>query len=364
MMLFSNRFISLAVTAVLIGAVYAAPARAQTSMSAGNHDASLDARLDDGASIIMYHRFGENDYPTTNTRLEQIDAHIAELESGEYTPLSLAEIVKRVKSGEAFPRKSVGVSIDDAYRSVYTEAWPRFKKAGIPFTLFVATDPVDRGLSRYMTWDMIREIAADPLVTIGSQTATHLHMNDSSDAQNMSDLETSNARFKDELGSVPELIAYPYGEFSQAVIETVKKAGFIAGFGQHSGAFASGDDAFTLPRFAMNETYGDLGRLKTAAGALPILAQDVIPQETIVDPNGNPPYIGFTIPDDLPRADQLACFSNHEGKLKLEHLGPRIEVRMSEKLPQGRTRLNCTMPAFGPGNDGRWRWFGLLLYVK
>ena len=320
---------------------------------------------DDGASIIMYHRFGENDYPTTNTRLEQLDAHIAELKNGNYTVLPLSNIIARLKNGDNFPLKSVGVTVDDAYRSVYTEAWPRFKKAGIPLTLFVATDPVDQGLSRYMSWDQIREMAADPLVTIGSQTASHLHMADSSDEQNMAELKTSNQRFREELGYAPTLIAYPYGEFSNATIATVKTAGFIAAFGQHSGAFGSSDttqdDIYRLPRFAMNETYGEVSRLRTAAGALPIPVQDLVPQDTLVDPNGNPPYVGFTIPADLPRADQLACFSNQEGKLKLERLGPRIEVRMSHKLPAGRTRLNCTLPA---GNNGRWRWFGQLLYIK
>jgi len=327
---------------------------------------------DDGASIVMYHRFGEDDYPTTNIRLEQLDAHIAELKNGDYTVLSLGEIVTRLKAGKRFPLKSVGVTIDDAYRSVYTEAWPRFKKAGIPFTLFVATNPVDQGLSRYMTWEQIREIAADPLVTIGSQTASHLHMADNTDARNMADIEASNQRFRTELGYVPELIAYPYGEFSQRVIETVKRAGFVAGFGQHSGAFGAteilggdtGDtmdnDIYRLPRFAMNENYGNVARLRTAASALPIPVQDAIPQDTMVDPNGNPPYIGFTLPQGLTRTEQMACFSNHEGKLKLERLGPRIEVRMTQKLPQGRTRLNCTMPA----GEGRWRWFGMLLYVK
>lgn len=346
-----HRFWHLTVTiATVIGAVSVMPAHAQ--------DAELAS--DDGASVIMYHRFGENDYPSTNTRLEQLDAHIEELKNGEYTLLSLGEIVRRLKSGEGFPEKSVGVTIDDAYRSVYTEAWPRFKEAGIPFTLFVATNPVDRGLKRYMTWNMIREIAADPLVTIGSQTATHLHMIDSGEARNRQDLEVSNKRFQEELGYVPELIAYPYGEFSKDVIQLSQDMGFVAGFGQHSGAFGANDNIFTLPRFAMNENYGDVARLRTAAQSLPVPAGDVTPNDTVVDPANNPPALGFTVPMDLKRMDQLACFSNHEGKLQVERLGPRVEVRMKEPLPKGRTRINCTMPA----GEGRWRWFGKLLYVK
>jgi peptidoglycan/xylan/chitin deacetylase (PgdA/CDA1 family) len=323
---------------------------------------------DDGASVVMYHRFGEDDYPSTNTRISQLDEHIIELTNGEYTIMPLSEMVSRLKSQEDFPFQSVGVSIDDAYLSVYTDAWPRFKKAGIPFTIFVATNPIDQGYSHYMTWAQIREMAADPLVTVASQTATHLHMNDSTAEQNAADLALSNQRFQDELGFVPNLIAYPYGEFSTPVIEVVKKAGFIAGFGQQSGAFGINsnisDELYRLPRFALNEAYGDLARLKTAASALPLPVQDVSPLDTLVDPDANPPYIGFTMPDDFPRSDQLACFSNTEGKLAIERLGPRVEVRMTQKLPQGRTRLNCTQPASGPENDGRWRWFGRLLYVK
>jgi len=315
---------------------------------------------EDGASLIMYHRFGENDYPTTNVRLDQLDAHITELTSGDYTILTLPEIVRRLQAGESFPEKAVGVTIDDAYLSVFTEAWPRFKKAGIPFTLFVATDPVDRNYSRYMTWAQIRTIAADPLVTIGSQTAAHLHMIDTPSAELDADLNASNALFKKELGHVPTLIAYPYGEFDDHVVKAVKKAGFKAGFGQQSGAFGKLDDMFRLPRFAMNEAYGGLNRLQTGASALPIPVSDFGPTDTVVQPTNNPPLIGFTIVEDLPRINDLACFSNHEGKLKVEHLGPRIEVRMTKPLPQGRTRLNCTLPT----ENGRFRWLGRLFYVK
>jgi len=323
-----------------------------------------DNTQEDGASVLMYHRFGEDDVPSTNVTLAQIDAHIRELTSGDYTLLSLPEIVRRLKSNDVFPQKSVGISIDDAYLSVYTEAWPRFKKAGIPFTVFVATDPIDQGLSRYMSWDQLREMAKDPLVTIGSQTAAHLHMIDTNLSANTADLEKSNRRFAQELGAAPLLIAYPYGEFDDAVVAAARNNGFIAGFGQHSGAVGASDDLYRLARFAMNETYGDLARLRTGASALPLVVRDFTPLDTVISAQNNPPAIGFTLPDDLPQADQIACYSNHEGSLKLEHLGPRIEVRMSTPLPQGRTRLNCTVPMTDAHGEMRWRWMGRLLYVK
>ena len=321
------------------------------------------AQAADGAAIIMYHRFGENDFPTTNVRLEQLDAHIQELTTGGYTVLPLPEIVRRLKSGEGFDEKTVGITIDDAYLSVLTQAWPRFKRAGLPFTVFVATDPVDKNYSRYMSWAQLGELSEDPLVSVGSQTASHLHMIDATAARNAADLQKSQARFQDMLGFQPDLIAYPYGEFDGAAVIAVKQAGFKAGFGQHSGAFGPGDDLFRLPRFAMNENYGDVARLKTAASAQPIPVSDFDPADTVVSPGNNPPLIGFTVPDGLPRTAEINCFSNHEGKLHVEHLGPRIEVRMTRKLPQGRTRMNCTMPT-GPAGEGHFRWLGRLFYVK
>ncbi|PCI40905.1 MAG: chitin deacetylase [Rhodospirillaceae bacterium] len=337
-----------------MGMLLSAPVLAQNAAEDG---------AENGASVIMYHRFGENDFPTTNVRLDQFEAHITELTSGEYTVLAIPEIVRRLKANEHFPEKTVGITIDDAYLSVFTEAWPRLKKAGLPFTIFVATDPVDRKYSRYMSWAQLREISMDPLVTIGSQTASHLHMIEAKSDQLDADLAVSNDLFKKELGHVPQLIAYPYGEFDNHVIKASKKAGFVAGFGQHSGAFGLGDDEFRLPRFAMNENYGSLTRLKTAASALPIQVSDFDPTDTVVSSDRNPPLIGFTVTNETNRITEIACFSNHEGKLSVEHLGPRIEVRMKKPLPQGRTRLNCTLPT-GPSGDGRFRWLGQLFYVK
>ncbi len=316
-----------------------------------------------GGSAVMYHRFGEGDYPTTSVTLEQFEAHLNELETGGYNVVALGDIVAANKTGRELPPKSVAITIDDAYLSVYTEAWPRLKKAGFAFTLFVATDAVDRADSgaykRYMTWAQVKELADDPLVTIGSQTASHLHMIDASNAANRRDLEKSNRKFDEKLGSVPDLIAYPYGEFSEPVIELVKEMGFVAGFGQHSGAFGPSDDPFSLPRFALNETYGDVARFRRSAGARPMMVEDMLPIDSVVTDENNPPQVGFTLPKGP--AGGVNCFASHEGQLSTQRLGTdRIEVRMEKPLPKGRTRLNCTAPA----NGGRWHWLGRLFYVK
>ena len=109
-----------------------------------------------------------------------------------------------------------------------------------------------------------------------------------------------------------------------------------------------------LPRFSLNEKYGDLARFKMAVNVLPLPVTDVLPPNWKVDPKHNPPLFGFSIPENLPGLSQLACYASHEGKTTLERLGDvRIEVRMQTPFPKGRTRINCTAPA----GQGRWYWY-------
>ncbi|MBT3359530.1 MAG: polysaccharide deacetylase family protein [Rhodospirillales bacterium] len=310
----------------------------------------------DSAVVLMYHRFGETKYPSTNVTIEQFEAHLAELKSGGYTVVPVPEILASLRSGKPLPERAVGITVDDAYLSVFEHAWPRFRDAGLPFTLFIATDPVDRASAGrkagYMNWDQVREMKAGG-VTIGSQTASHLHMASSSEAKNRGDLGRSNARFAKELGEMPTLFAYPYGEAGLDVARIVGEQGFTAAFGQHSGAIGPDHDFFFLPRFALNENYGSLDRFRLVTGTLPLSVSDETPADPLIGDN-NPPAIGFTVAAGHKRLGQMSCFLSPE-KVRIERLGDfRFEIRIDNPLPKGRTRLNCTLPA----GKGRWHWYG------
>ncbi len=105
----------------------------------------------DDATIIMYHRFGESNLPSTNIQLDVFEAHLQTIRDEGYTVMPLDEIVSRLKSGESLPDKAMAITIDDAFTSVYTEAFPRLQEYGYPFTLFIATDTINRGLQGYAT---------------------------------------------------------------------------------------------------------------------------------------------------------------------------------------------------------------------
>ena len=307
----------------------------------------------DYATVLMYHRFGEEKYPSTNIRIEQFEAHLAMLSNGDYTIWPLDKIVDHLQQGQDLPDKTVAITIDDAYQSVFTEARPRLKARNFPYTVFVATQPVDRGQRGYMSWDQLRTLQ-DEGVLIGSQTRTHPHMHKISLTDAEAELEISNKQFLKEIGQRPKLFAYPFGEYNLDVIELVKQAGFDAAFGQNSGIAHGYNGFFELPRFAMNEQYGTIDRLQLAIDGLPLKVDQIVPEDVVLSDDNNPPNYGLTLAPDIANDRQLRCFNSTYGKLEVNLLGPRAEIRLPGPFAKGRARINCTMP----GGDGRWRWFG------
>jgi len=335
------RALYIAIAAGLLGLLTVAPVAAAES-----------------AVVIMYHRFGEDRYPSTNTRIEQFEDHIRELTGGGYSVKSVSDIIDALRDGRELPDRTVGITMDDAYLSAYTEAFPRLQAAGLPFTLFVATDPVDRHLPGYLSWDQIREMR-DEGVTIGAHSASHLHMADATPEKNRQDMQKSLDRFREELGSVPALFAYPYGETSLAVKDVVSGFGFKTAFGQHSAAIHRVTDPLYLPRFALNETYADMDDFRLRVNTVGLPVRDITPTDSFIT-GANPPLVGFTVDPSVGSLNGLACYHSQQGRLDMQILGThRVEIRFPEPLPQGRSRLNCTMPAGG----GRWYWFGMQYYT-
>jgi peptidoglycan/xylan/chitin deacetylase (PgdA/CDA1 family) len=313
----------------------------------------------DWASVIMYHRFGEAEYPATNITMEQFRQHVQELQEGGYSVLPLGQIVDQLETGKSLPDKTVALTVDDAFLSVYESAWPLLKEAGFPVTVFVSTDALDSGLPDFMSWDQLKELV-EAGVHVGHHSASHGHFPTYDSARIREDIEKANSRFQEMLGFVPGIFAYPYGEYGSEIKALIAEMGFKAAFGQHSGVAYAGYDKYAYPRFAMNESYGGIGRLRLAAKALPLRVREVMPTDNILQ--RNPPAFGFTIDEEYSNLNQLSCYASNQsgGTVPIERLGERrVEIRLSRAFPAGRGRINCTLP----GPEGRYHWFGSLFYI-
>ncbi len=314
------------------------------------------SQAQDSAVALMYNRVGSKDGATTATAA--LESHLAHLSANNYEVLPLPQIIASLKLGAAIPQRALALTFDGGHISVFREAWPRLKALGFTFTVFIATDFIDAGSPDYMSWDQLRELASSG-VTIGTLGATYDHLVLLKNTDAAADIQRANQRFMDEIGSIPELFAYPFGEYSAALQAIVARHGHSAAFGHHSGVIYGGADYLALPRFPLVGGYSDMARFRTVVDTLPLPVADLVP----VDPflTNNPPALGFTIIGEIGPLDTLACYLPQFGRLNLERLGPsRIEVRFPEPLSVGRSRINCTLP----GPEGRWRWFGLQLLVR
>jgi len=312
---------------------------------------SLVASAADSAVVLMYHRFGEDAYPSTNLRLDQLEAHISVIKAGGHVVIPLAEVVEALNYGQEIPERAVALTVDDAYESFWTEGWPRFRAAGFPVTLFVATDAVDQAAPGMMNWDKIRSAEKEG-VTVAAHSAAHTHYPSLGEADVESDLARMNSSFLEHLGAVPTLFAYPYGEAGTADMALVEAAGFAAAFGQHSGPVYSEAGRYYLPRFPLNEAFGELDRFRLVIDTLPLKVTSISPHNPVL--TNNPPSLTLAIPMASNFLKSLTCYGPGGHPISTTVGASLVHLDPEGAFPLGRVRINCTLREQG----SRWRWFG------
>ena len=321
---------------------------------------TLPAFSEPGVSVFMYHRFGEDKYPSTNVSEEQFNSHIEYILSNKIKVLELEELIMILERGDTLDEKAVAFSVDDAYSSFYEIAWPVFRDNKIPVTLFISTDIIDKKTKGYMTWDDIR-IFIDEGGSVGQHTSTHLHMPLNKTLDIKKDILDSHKSWIKNIGFIPKLFAYPYGETSNEVIRILKEFNISHAFGQHSGVISSFDNRYYLPRFSLNERFGNKDRFKFAADSYSLNIKNFLPGDMFLI-DDKKPSIEFSILNNL-KGNSLDCFSNPGGKWDKQEIinikKDRVQIILNEAYLKGRARLNCTTKV----ND-KWYWFGYQFLVK
>ena len=154
---------------------------------------------DSGILSLMYHRFDENKYPSTNIRMEIFKEQMSIIESLNYEfydPQYLQKKFNIVKN-----KKEILITIDDAFLSFYKIAWPYLKSKKIPFILFVSTETV--GKNGYMTWSQLKELEKYQNVYIGNHSHSHDYLVNFEKDDFINDIKTANNIFIKKLGYNP-----------------------------------------------------------------------------------------------------------------------------------------------------------------
>jgi peptidoglycan/xylan/chitin deacetylase (PgdA/CDA1 family) len=183
--------------------------------------------------ILCYHRF------TTRSRPEKLEVTAAQFEEqilflkkNGFTVVSLEDFHEFNKGRKQLPKKSVVITIDDGYRSIYSVAYPIIQRHRIPVTAYIYTDFLNSGAA--LTWAQIHEMQSSGLIDFQSHSKSHSKLSEQgkreSKPAHLARIETelvgSRSTISKQMGKSIDFIAYPYGGADAYVAARAKEAGF------------------------------------------------------------------------------------------------------------------------------------------
>jgi peptidoglycan/xylan/chitin deacetylase (PgdA/CDA1 family) len=190
--------------------------------------------------ILCYHAVSAT-WPTELAVSPQsLDAQLRFFLRRGYRPATLSTAL----NGAPGP-KTLVVTFDDAFASVFERALPVTSALGVPATMFVPTSYVAGGDAmawasleqwagtehedelRCMGWDDLRALVAAGW-EIGSHTATHPKLTSLADAELDAELASSKVRCEEEIQRSCEALAYPFSDYDRRVMDRTRAAGYGA----------------------------------------------------------------------------------------------------------------------------------------
>ena len=330
------------------------------SLNIFNNSYSYSQNIEDYGIIgIMYHRFEENKYPSTNIKVKDFINHINEIRNADLKFITFEEFdVSFEKNNKS---RKVLLTVDDAFSSFYKNAWPILKKEKIPFIIFVNTETV--GAKGYMNWEQIQKISKFDFVYIGNHSHSHGYLVDKTDKEIRKDLTIAKNILKKKLDYETKIFAYPFGEYKNSYIKIVKDLGFKYAFGQHSGVIDQTKNKFELPRFPINEKYGEIKRFKSLLKNIPFPYKKILPEEKYLADKNNPPDVTINFFEDQKNLENINCYSNEQNKWRKSKLlftkENQLKIILDGKFNTERGRINCSLR----DESGYWRWLGIQFVI-
>jgi len=215
----------------------------------------LEVALSYNIPVLLYHKFETPCTPSTNISLENFKAQMAYLRAHNYQVIPLRLLVNALKNHISLPPKTVVITIDDGYKSVYEYAFPILNTYGYPFTVFLSTEAIEKGYPDYISWKEIK-VMQRAGVDFQDHSYSHSHLAFIPDKMSeiqyrnwiKKDLKKSQHVFKTHLDYIPEYLAFPYGEYNQILIEEALKMGYKALFTQDPGVVSENTNLTLIPR--------------------------------------------------------------------------------------------------------------------
>jgi len=188
---------------------------ARTAIRGASAAADRVAPPTPGITILIYHRVGAGQGGQMDLDPTAFDAQLRWLaEHRRVLTLDAAVDELAAASGVAPVRPGVVLTFDDGTTDWVRNVLPALERHDVPATFYVATSFVDErvtfpGGGEPLDWAGVGELAASPLVTIGSHTHRHLLLDRLDPAEVADELDRSIDLLGDRVGVIPEHFAYP-----------------------------------------------------------------------------------------------------------------------------------------------------------
>lgn len=296
--------------------------------------------------VLMYHRFDQNQYPSTNISTNLFRKHLEIIQSENFNVIGIDHLANLLKEKKNLPNKTVVITVDDAYKSFFNNAYPILKEFSYPFSIFVSTATISSEKnSDYMSWKMLKELSLNGGLIL-NHTVDHDSLLELSDEEIMSQVLNASKKINSNIGNQPNILSYPYGESSLRVEKVIKELGIEAAFSQHSSPLSNYDFIYRLPRFALNDEYGEIKRFKMILNTQRLPINSSTYKDTVV----NQGELGLEFESDF-KVQDINCFINEGAILNKQDSDKSFFLKISNLKVKTRHRLNCTLIK---NNDVYW----------
>ena len=323
---------------------------------------SLSAASAEHGVLLQYHHISTETPPSTSTSPEDFRRHLEYLRDNDFNVMPLDEMLQSLKSRQPIPDKSVAITFDDGYISIYSEAFPVLQSFGFPFTLFISTQPIDDNQNGFMNWDQVREMS-EAGVLIANHMVNHFYMLDREPGETDSvwlerqrqELLAAEERIRINTGQSLKYLAYPFGEFDTTIKAMLAEEGFI-GIAQNSGAIGFDSDFLALPRYPLGGSFADLETATVKFDSLAFSVSDLEPENPVTDSASPGARLRFN-PGQY-NLSQIGCFANSRPIPMnwIDRESGLVELVPEESYSGRRFRYICTAPL--PGSR-RYFWYSL-----
>jgi peptidoglycan/xylan/chitin deacetylase (PgdA/CDA1 family) len=213
------------------------------------------------ATVLCYHIVESPQDERMHVSRETFRQHLDYLQMTGYNVISLKDLSDYVEGKrESIPRNAVVITIDDGWRSAYTEAWPELQKRGMPFTLFIYPKIIGN-TTIALNWQQIKEMS-DAGADIQSHSLSHPFLTRRRH-QSLEDSEYGKWLYRElaesrriiekHTGKKVEFLAYPYGDYDTRVAAMAKKTGYSAALTCDFGRVKRGSNPLRMKRFVIDK---------------------------------------------------------------------------------------------------------------